>query len=185
MAKTRRYRDVPPFLRDADAAFRWARRNVPSVEEDLFDWPRGSPTYEYAISDYENKASLYSDFADEAYAAGRVQIYRAIRVRQNGHPYIRFDCLGKAWSRTRKGAGVYGIAPKKNGMQDVVLTGIVNPYDVDWAYGFTSFMYYGEDQWEVSLLPKTPVLVTAIDDVAIAPVQGSSGTAGETWRETC
>ena len=175
MAKTRRYRDVPPFLRTPEHAFAWAERNV-----DLGD------DFEEMRSHYEALAELYSDFANDAYDAGRVQIYRAVRVRQNAGLHVRFDCLGKAWSRERAGAGVYGSAPPFwRTMQDVVLTGIVNPFDIDWAYGFTSFLIYGEDQWEVSLLPQTPVLVTHIDDAPIEPVQGSSGTAGETWQTTC
>jgi len=170
MPRAKRYRDVPPFLRDGSAAFRWAKRHL-----DLD---------EYAM-DTEDRAALYSDFAHDAYNAGRVQIYRAILIRQNGRPHIRFDCLGKAWSRVYEGAGVYNPTPAVGNGQTVVLTGIVNPYDIDWEYGFASFVYYGEDQWEVSLLPKTPVLVTHIDDDRIEPVKGSSGTAGESWMETC
>lgn len=77
-----------------------------------------------------------------------------------------------------------GLAPREG--WDVILTGVVRPTDVDWEYGFTSFMIYGEDQWEVSLLSHSPVLVTHLDGRKLhPPVEGTTGTARESWRESC
>lgn len=67
-----------------------------------------------------------------------------------------------------------------------VIEGRVNPKYIDWEYGFTSFMYYGEDQWEVSLLANTPVEIVAMNDEYLArPIEGNTGRAGESWERGC
>lgn len=176
MSKTVRHRTVPKFLRDSGAAVRWARRHLdvePQEQDDKWGW-------------LEELAGEYSWFADQSYASGEIVVFRAVRVRADDD--IRLDCLGKAWSKERRGAGVYGISriPETEG-RDVLIEAVVRPSDVDWEYGFTSFVYYGTDQWEVSMLPYSPVVVTAVNGRALVPpVVGDTGDAKETWApESC
>ena len=163
---------LPAFLRSGDAAWRWAQENVDLSYED------DPETEERERAEYEDRANTYAFFAEYAYKAGFIVVYRMVRVQSIDAVNIR--SLGKAWSKTLRGAGVYGAAPADG--VDVLIKGRVSPQYVDWEYGFTSFMYYGESQWEVSLVARAPVEVLAIGDrVLDPPVMGSTGDAKETW----
>ena len=174
MGHRQRHRKVPVFLRDGESAFRWARKHV-DIEEDTYGL-------------YEDRASTYSDFAHDAFRHGYVVVYRMVRVPRIGDTWqIDMSCLGKAWSKERRGAGVYGMVPEDlESTGDILLTATVSAGDIDWEYGFTSFLYYGEDQWEVSMLPDSPVLLTHVAEEELGePVVGSTGPAGEVWKDTC
>jgi len=86
--------------------------------------------------------------------------------------YIRWDNIGTHWSFEKHGAGVYGELPSGLGKstQDILLTGTTEPKYVDWEYCFTSFIYYGEDQWECALDDGSPVRITHINDKPIEPI---------------
>lgn len=178
-----RHRKVPGFLRDANAAFRWAKRNVGDIKDDVDEMNKEEPSLGDEF--YGHRAAAYSDFTNEAYRNGQVVIYRAIQVPVlNGIPQISWSNLGKSWSRTTGGVGVYGIIPYGEvPLREVLLQGTVKPQDIDWEYGFASFMYYGEDQWEVSMLSHSPVVVTHVDyDQLPDHILGDVGPAQEIWR---
>ncbi len=170
----RRFRKGPPaFLKTEEAAFRWAIRNVDTNT---------------SRDELRNLAMTYSDFAFDAYHTGVITIYRAVRVPViNGVAEVNMFCLGKAWSAEQRGAGVYGSVPHQEGnLADVIIEGRVLPEHVDWEYGYTSFVYYGESQWEVSLLEDSPVEVLRINGIELSPpLEGSTGPAGEQWSRTC
>lgn len=178
-----RYRKVPRFLRDKDSAFRWALKNVGDIKGNVQEMNEEHPGLGSEF--YGRRAEAYSDFANEAYNQGNVVAHRAIEVPfVDDVPQIQFHNLGKSWSREPAGAGVYGQIPYRNvPLKNVILTGAVKPVDIDWEYGFASFMYYGEDQWEVSMLRDAPVLVTHLDEVLLPQaILGNSGKAEEDWR---
>ena len=167
-----RYDRVPPFLTDGGAALEWARENIADFDAD--------------DSTAEDAAYTYADFAGAAFRVGALTVYRAISVpvQKNGALGIRFGCLGTSWSKNRSGADVYNPVPHSGELKKVVLTGEVAPEDVDWEYALTSFMLYGEDQWEVSLLPNVSVTVTHIDEAPLEPaVEGNTGPTIEQWRD--
>lgn len=178
MARTvTRYKNVPPFLRNAQAAAEWGKQHVETGMED-------EEGYEEYMLD---NGRMYSNFAKHSYEDGKVVLYRAVRVPVvNGKAEVNLDCAGKAWSRIRSGAGVYGSAPAKENHRDVIIQATVRPQDIDWEYGFTSFLYYGESQWEVSMIEDSPILVTHIDGQELPmPVDANTGPAGEIWEQTC
>lgn len=157
----------PAFLSSESAAVGWAKRYV----NDL-DWDDDRETL-------EDRASEYAGFAQKAWRNGSIEVHRAVSVPS--HEKIRFDKLGKSWSYDRRGAGVYNKTVGED-EREVVLTAVVQPEDVDWEFGFTSFMYYGTDQSEVSMLAHSPVEVIAIDGKTLPePVLGSTGASGELW----
>ena len=136
----------------------------------------------------EARAAEYVAFAHEAYHVGRITLYRALRLSKNrdGAYPIDLNCLGKSWSRFRRTADVYGASWRRG--DDLLITGHVSPSDVDWPYSFRSFLHYGPDQWEVSLLAHSPVEIESIErdgDLVQGPTLGSSGPAGEEWNEEC
>ena len=69
------------------------------------------------------------------------------------------------------------------------MVGEIAPRHVDWEYGFTSFMYYGEDQWEISLENNSPVAIVALlgayERDFDPPILGNTGSSGEDWHATC
>ena len=175
-----RHLKVPKFLSNSASALRWAKKNIGDINGYIDGMNEAQP----GLGDefYGRQAEAYSDFAKEAYDDGHVVIYRAIQVPEINQ--ISWTNLGKSWSRTIEGVGVYGIIPYEQvPLREVLLQGTVKPKDIDWEFGFTSFMYYGEDQWEVSMLPNVPVLVTHVDyDELPQPVLGNTGPAKESWR---
>ena len=178
-----RYRTVPPFLRTPEAAAAWAEKNV---DVGLFDEPDpiDENPYEYAPGLWE-RAEAYVDFARHTYREGSVTVWRAVKIPPGTHPNLR--CLGKAWSYEPGGAGVYGMVPYQGPLEVVLMEGRVRASDIDWAYGFTSFIYYGEDQSEVSMHDHSPVLITKIGhETQAPPLRGMTGTTmGDVWRPGC
>jgi hypothetical protein len=174
----RRFKYAPPaFLRTEEAAVRWANRNVDHGND---------------REQLDELAEAYSYFARESYRKAHlgqpITVYRMVRVPVvNGVAAVDVNCLGKAWSATQGGAGVYGsVAHHGVNLADVIIEGRVMPEHVDWEYGYTSFLYYGESQWEVSLLTDSPVEVVKINGGELVPhVDGSTGPAGEMWQNLC
>ena len=179
------YHKVPHFLRSADHAYRWALKYVDDMETRIEDLDNLAPGA--GEQHFRELASLYSELARTIYSAGEAELFRAVRVQRDekGVPIISTSKIGKAWSSQVDGAGVYGMAPDREatGFEDVLLTGIVKPSSIDWKYGYTSFMYYGTDQWEVSLLSNVPVLLTHLDGEPLDPlIEANTGMAEETWE---
>jgi hypothetical protein len=181
---------VPPFLASFDAAMRWIARHrqdpgYAAWAEERAGATRQDPNEPKWI---EARAAEYVAFAHEAYHVGRITLYRALRLSKNrdGAYPIDLNCLGKSWSRFRRTADVYGASWRRG--DDLLITGHVSPSDVDWPYSFRSFLHYGPDQWEVSLLAHSPVEIESIErdgDLVQGPTLGSSGPAGEEWNEEC
>lgn len=172
---------VPKFLATPEAALKWARAHL-DIEIDVDD-PELREIYE---DDQEQWAALYSQFANDAYAAGAVPVHRAIALANLKQ--LDWDCLGKHWSRYIESADVYGLVPRgaRRSLEKVVVSAVVDPEDIDWEYGFASFMYYGPEQWEVSLLSDSDVIVTHVNGEPLdPPIEGSSGPAGESWYDEC
>jgi len=166
---------VPAYLRDGDTALRWAKENLDlSIDEDNHD------VAAIEEQDYENKAYAYAYFAMTAFEKPWLKVYRMVCVPSVKD--IQIHNLGKAWSKEERGAGCYGTSGP-DGSRSILVEGRVRPRDVDWAYGFSSFMMYGEEQWEVSMDENAPVLVTAIDGKSYdPPLKGSTGRAREVWQ---
>lgn len=177
-----RHRNVPAFLRNADAALRWAKKHIDGIKEAIQELNSEIPGS--GDDRYGGRAKAYSDFARESYAAGQVELYRAVRVPViDGDPKIVWSKLGKSWSRYQSGTGVYGDNPHKGVPTEIViLSGIVKPEDVNWEFGFDMFMYYGEDVWDVSMLDDSQVLVTHIDEEPLPEaILGNTGGGDVYW----
>jgi hypothetical protein len=166
---------LPAFLRNGDTALDWAKNNLDLSIDDGDEDVAAIQT-----QDYENKAYAYSYFASYAAKSKVLPVYRMICVPRVED--IQLHNLGKAWSKEKRGAGCYGHGGPK-GSRDILVEGIVQTKDIDWAYGFASFMTYGQEQWEVSMDEDSPVLVTAIDGKKYdPPLKGSTGHAQEEWK---
>lgn len=185
---SRRSSRLPLFMRDTKAAVLWAREQDAEADDIML----------------QDRVESYLARAREISARGYATVYRAVRVPAvNGIHNINWDCLGKAWSAVPEGADVYGEAAEASSdLRDVVLRGIVKAKDIDWEYGFASFITYGPDQWEISLLPESQVTVDEITYRPAGqrysynqklektrrlqrPIIGSTGSAGESWIKTC
>jgi len=157
------------FLSTPEQAWEWAKENVDvevtedTLQEDLLSDSERA-ILEIQLDNYQEKAALYSNKYNQIKNAGRVVVYRGVRVVSMDD--IDWSNIGTHWSFEKSGAGVYGEVRRhvrRRGL-DVLLTGLINAEDIDWEYSFTSFMYYGEEQWECSLNDGATVIVTHIND---------------------
>lgn len=174
------YTALPKFLSSVSAAVRYLKKNV-DVEGHYGDDEIDDEEIEAELASI---ASEYVDFAEDAYSAGAVRIWRAVTVPSVDS--IELDNLGKYWSKERSGARTQGSVPYKaprSHLMEVVIEGVVLPQHIDWEHGFESFFYYGEDQWEVALDSDAPVLIYAIGRERFdPPLEGNSGEAATMWR---
>jgi hypothetical protein len=184
---------LPAFLRSEEAAYRWALKHTDIRNQ----WPVEDEAAERA--DLRDRIGDYVWKADEIASRGWARIWREVTIPAEADPveFIDWRCIGKAWSAELQGAGTQGVVPYKGERQRVVLEARVRARDIDWAYGFTSFIYYGRDQWEISLLEDAPVRVEAIvarkyrydrETVRTAlspPILANTGTSGESWADSC
>lgn len=174
---------IPAFLTDPEEAVAWAIANVDidvgdakTLDDlyDLLDADDEDSIWQQADAERLIGAADYSSFAQEAFRAGLVTIYREVRV--TSVEKVRFDRLGKYWSRYPEGAGVQGQVYDPEATTNVVLTGQIEPENIDWEHGLISFCYYGEDQWEVAAMADAPILVTHTDGQKLEPpVLGNVG----------
>jgi len=183
---------LPPFLRSDGAAWRWAQKNI---DMDLSQWG-------LEMEDVEARARTYAAFARSAEDKKGLDIYRAVRARRIADVHLRN--LGKSWSRYAKAAASYAGASEWKPMvvggrrtlqlvplyNELLIHGRVSPRAVDWEQSFRAFMFWGQAQWEVTLLPHVPVSVVSIRDRDTGalktfrpPVAGDSGF-GERGKET-
>jgi hypothetical protein len=153
------------FLESADSAWEWAKQNVTDIETD----EESENSYERSVAiSYKERAAQYSDAYFSIIRKPEITVYRAIRA--SSLEELNWDELGVYWSLEKKGASVLGSAPAKSQYNhDFLITATVSPQSIDWEHGFTSFMYYGEDQWEIALITGSPVTVISVDDKSIAP----------------
>lgn len=174
---------APKFLSTRKTATAWAKKNTDSSPD------KYSEPYEHDL--FNDRVDVYVFSCQDAferwnYNKEPITIFRAIVTKmKNGAPYINIDSLGKAWSIKRKGARPQNRKwlPEWAGEEvTALIQGSVSPIDVDWEYGFTSFLEYGEDQFEVSVNKHVPITVTHINDEKLPdPIIGNSGDAQEEW----
>jgi hypothetical protein len=155
-------------LTDADAALSWAREHVPDAFPERADTPYHSALYQMAAG----RAAEYAEFHDLATRGGPVRLWRAVRLESIGD--LDTEKIGNHWSFTPEGAGQQQ-GPEGFGRIHV-LSAETDPANIDWAYGFTSYMHYGADQSEAALLPGSEVLVTRVDGEPVnPPIRATTG----------
>ena len=152
------------FLSSPESAWSWAIENT---DIDQFTEEELKQTQYQAVNEhYQNRAEEYSDKYNEIIQNDTITLYRAIKAPSIQH--IDWNNVGTHWSFEKSGAGSYGeIKPKWHKYPDIILTAIINTKYIDWEYCFTSFMYYGEDQWECALDEDVPITITHIDNQPI------------------
>jgi hypothetical protein len=109
---------------------------------------------------------MYVDKYNKLKNEYNITIYRLIKL--NSINDLDLTNIGKHWSFEESGVGAYGEQHPKRGMMSTgepfVLEAEVNPKDIDWIYGFNSFIWYGEDQWECALNKGAKVTINKIND---------------------
>lgn len=158
-------------LSSSSTAYEWALENVDGVSD--ADGPY--------VELNENRAEQYSDKYNDVMSESSIKLYRAVCLKKIED--LNLDKVGTHWSFTPEGVGCYGTMKEIPGSKEFILTGKVNPKDIDWEYGFTSFMWYGEDQWECALNPGAPVEILKIDAKVLEnPLKGKAALAKASQR---
>lgn len=162
------YNQYDSFLSDYETAKKYAYDNIDDVAE-VFDAYEKNPDnlhISYAYENYIDLIDQYHDKYNELRDKNEVTIYRLIKL--NDIANLDTNNIGKHWSFEKEGVGAFGEQhPNRQEMttgKPYILTGVVNPQDIDWIYSFHSFIYYGEDQWECSLEQNATVKIIEIND---------------------
>lgn len=153
-------------LSNSSSAYRWASENVDGVNPEEND-AHTNQMYRDRVNDYCYK---YRSIMAQA----TIELYRAVVLADISE--LRTNEIGTHWSFEKSGAGAYGLNRQQQSHEkEHVLTGTAKTKDIDWEYGFTSFLWYGQDQWECALNPGADVVVTAIDDSKLKqPIKGKA-----------
>jgi hypothetical protein len=160
-----------------EAAKEWAVDNIDGVSEIYDDEAYEDEDDEFAEV-YKEKKQEETDIKIEEYMSKysevknktSIEIYRAVCLEDIKQ--LDLENIGRHWSFKREGVGCYEGNEK---YPMFVLTGLANTKIIDWEYGFESFMWYGQDQWECALNHGS-VTITHIDDKKLdKPLQAKVG----------
>lgn len=155
------------FLSNYESAKKYAYDNIDGVAEafDAFDENPDIHT-SFSKDNYVDLINTYVNKYNELKSEDSVTIYRLIKLDTIGD--LDVNDIGKHWSFEVDGVGAYGEQHPKRGMMKTgkpfILQGEVNPKHIDWIYGFSSFIWYGEDQWECALLKGARVQIISINN---------------------
>lgn len=162
------YNEEDSFLFNYNTAIKYAYNNIDDIGE-VFDEYEENPDNIYTShkrDNYIELIELYVDKYNELKDKNSVTIYRLIKL--DSMEDLDINNVGMHWSFDKDGVGAYGERHPNRGMmrtgEPFILVGNVNPNDIDWIYGFNSFIWYGEDQWECALNKGTRVEIISIND---------------------
>jgi hypothetical protein len=177
--------DLPEFMQSFRAAREWVRKD--GAEPDLGDVPE-----DVRKEWIDDLVAKYVERAREIADTGEADIFREIRIPQSDDPRLVIDwqCLGSAWSGRPTSAQVQGGVSWRVPTEVVMLEGLVLAKHIDWERGLRLFVEFGEDEWELRLKDRSPVLVGAIlrrdggRTIYEPPIRGNSGTTGGNWESS-
>jgi hypothetical protein len=168
------YNENDSFLSNYDTAEKFAYDNIEGVAE-VFDEYKNNPNdihAGYKRDKYKELIDLYVDKYNELKNQGEVIKYRMVKI--DSIENLDITDIGKHWSFKKEGVGAYGEAHPNRGMMSngkpFILTAEVDPKFIDWIYGFHSFIWYGEDQWECALVEGTQISIFKINDSEVSPI---------------
>lgn len=162
------YNSNDSFLSNYESARKYAYENIDDVAEafDAYDEDSDDIHASYSRDNYIELIDLYVDKYNELKTQNSVTIYRLIKL--NSLKDLDINNIGMHWSFYEDGVGAYGEQHPNRGMMTTgkpfVLEGDVNPKYIDWVYGFNSFIWYGEDQWECALIKGAKVIINSINN---------------------
>ena len=142
--------------------------------------------YQYAVNQQVDETiKSYVSMYNSTIKKTVIEIYRAVVLEKVSD--LDLDNIGIHWSFEKSGAGAYGLNREKtNKDKKYLLIANINPKDIDWEYGFTSFLYYGEDQWECALNTDAKITITDIEGLTTAerkqiklPLKGVASKKGK------
>ena len=173
------YNEQDNFLLNYESATKYAYENIDDVA-DCFDSHHKEQNIQtkFCFENYIDRIESYVDKYNKLKKENEVKIYRLVKLDSISD--LDINEIGKHWSFEKSGVGSYGGMHPKRDMEKTgkpyVLTAIISPKDIDWVYGFSSFIWYGEDQWECALMPKTQVLIIKINDKTLSdPIKAQVG----------
>ena len=162
------YNSSDIFLSNYETARKYAYDNIDDVAEAFDDYDENPDDIHasYSRDKYVELIDLYVDKYNELKTQNTVTIYRLIML--NSINDLDINNIGKHWSFEESGVGAYGEQHPNRGMMQTgkpfILEGDVSPKYIDWVYGFSSFIWYGEDQWECALIKGSKVVINSINN---------------------
>lgn len=173
-------RAVPDFLTSTPKAIQWLRGQraafVPSDRDELAQ-------LKASVAGYLRRIKAF--FRD-----GVVPLYRAVLLPDGASwtQALRTDRMGLSWTLERSSALVYfspsgGSFSADEALDGTIVEALVEPTTVDWETSLIQFSTYGEDEWEIRLLPEQMVAIVAVDGQRLSsPIVGNTGNVRERWH---
>ena len=161
------YNEQDSFLSNFESAQKYAYDNIDEVSEAFDDYNEDQDNIQasYARDNYIDLIHSYVEKYNELKNHETVTIFRLIKL--NSIKDLDIKNIGKHWSFSESGVGAYGENHPNRAMMKTgnpfVLEGDVSPKYIDWIYGFHSFIWYGEDQWECALDRGASVEINSIN----------------------
>ncbi len=165
------YNSEDSFLSSYETARKYAYDNIDDVAEafDAYDEDPDNIHISHSRDNYIDLIDLYVDKYNELKTQKSVTIYRLVKL--NSLNDLDVTNIGMHWSFERDGVGDYGGVHPNSGMtktgKPFVLEGDVDTKYINWIYGFSSFIWYGEDQWECALNKGAKVIIDKINDTEL------------------
>ena len=124
-----------------------------------------------------DRTAFYTQFMRETGRADKATLYRAIRV-----PPLKSPRYKAPPEKPDQGVGVYWsydydcAFPHWGGEgETLVLTGEVVPESIDWEMSYLSFVSFGEEECEVRLEERAPILITEINSEELpVPIEATA-----------
>jgi hypothetical protein len=162
------YNNTDSFLSDYESAKKYAYDNIDGVSDAFDDYKEDPDNIQasYSRDNYIERIDMYVDKYNKLKNEYNITIYRLIKL--NSIDDLDLTNIGKHWSFEQDGVGAYGEQHPNRDMMSTgkpfILEAEVSPKNIDWVYGFNSFIWYGEDQWECALNKGTKVTINKIND---------------------
>lgn len=154
------------FLSNYESAMKFAYENIDDVAEsfDAYEEDPDDIHLSYSRDKYIELIELYVDKYNELKNKDTVTIHRLIVLKSLKD--LNVNDIGIHWSFEKDGVGSYGGNHPGRVLKgkSYILEGETSPKNIDWKYGFHSFVWYGEDQWECALKTGAKVLVAKINN---------------------
>lgn len=162
------YSNKDIFLSTYDTAEKYALQNIDDVKDTFEEYKQNPEDIQvsYMYDQYVDRIQEYVDKYNELKNLSSVRIYRQVNLISIND--LDINNIGMHWSFEKEGVGAYGEQHPNRGMMNkgkpFILEGTTTPNNIDWIYGFHSFIWYGDEQWEAALEKGSTVVIDKINN---------------------
>jgi hypothetical protein len=142
----------------------------------IYDEESGELDWDYTDTqtgdDLDTLIYEYMNIYEKISNEDEIEVYRLVKL--NTIEDLDLSCVGVYWSFKKEGVGDYGGKGRKfTGDKSFVLNATINTSDINWEYGFYSFLTFGLTEFECCMNDASECLITHINDKELEnPIEG-------------